>query len=149
MEQKVTGVTFCSFKGNESLLDHIYASKNLEVEKSGILTCDRTVSDHYATFVILKVSKIIRPRRKLIHYRNFKSIDNIAFFNHAKSLPFLQLCSDTSKSLDERIDLFDSLISNLLNNHAHIMTRRIRHHKNLWMNSSLLRSIRLKKAELK
>jgi hypothetical protein len=144
LEQKVTGVTFCSFKGNESLLDHIYASKNLEVEKSGILTCDRTVSDHYATFVILKVSKIIRPRRKLIHFRNFKSIDNIAFFNHAKSLPFLQLCSDTSRSLDERIDLFDSLISNLLNNHAPIMTRRIRHHKNPWMNSSLLRLIRFK-----
>ena len=59
-------------------------------------------------------------------------------------MPFLQLCSDTSRSLDERIDLFDSLISNLLNNHAPIMTRRIRHHKNPWMNSSLLRLIRFK-----
>ena len=39
-------------------------------------------------FSFLIVSKIIRPRRKLIHFRNSKSIDNIAFFNHAKSLLF-------------------------------------------------------------
>lgn len=111
---KIHEVTYCSCKGNESLIDHDFASRNLSVLKSGVLTCDRDISDHYATYIVIRAKDIARPRRIIIKYRNFACINYQDCFNQAKELSFLPICCDDSKSLDHSIKEFYSLISNLI-----------------------------------
>ena len=143
IHQQVQGVTFVSHLGNESLLDLNFVSKALNVRKCTILTCDRTISDHYATYLIIN-KKHIRKQRKLVETRNFSKFNMEQFYYHATKIPFLAISQDKSKSLDEKVSSLDNQILSLLNIHAPIKTTRVRGTKNPWLSKSLLRLINLK-----
>lgn len=53
LSQSVSGISFVSHMGRESLLDHIYVNKDLSVQYCKIMTCDRSVSDHYAAYMVV------------------------------------------------------------------------------------------------
>ena len=69
LRQHSNGITFVSYLGNESLLDYNIVSADLTVLQCKILTCDRELSDHYATYLVVKNS-ITRSSRKIIETRN-------------------------------------------------------------------------------
>ena len=130
--------------GKESLLDHNYVDTDLKVLQCHILTCDRDISDHYATYITLSAQTVRKSARKLITSRAYHKFNPIEFFNKAKHLPFLEIANDTSLSVHGRAELIDSYISDLYNQHVPIRQIRVRGPKKEWLNRNLLHLINLK-----
>jgi exonuclease III len=140
LQQRVQGVTFVSHLGKESLLDLNFVSNSLHVAKCTILTCDKVISDHYATYLVLQ-SKLTRKPRKLVETRNYKNFCPEQFYMDATSIPFLMISQDKSLSLHKKMENIDDEILRLLNSHAPLKTIRVRGAKNPWLSEGLLKLI--------
>jgi hypothetical protein len=144
LHQHSVGVTFISHLGNESLLDHNYVSKDLTVQQCKILTCDRQVSDHYATYLVVNNFQPERLPRKIIQTRSFHNLNAQTFHESASKLPLLSLVNDKSLSLHERVLKFESHINYLLELHLPLNKIRVRGPKKPWLTKDLLRLISIK-----
>jgi len=137
LSQQVNGVSFTSHQGRESLLDHNYVSNTLNISKCHILTCDREISDHYATYLEINNVATLKEKRKLIRARSFRNFNSTAFYNEVRMIPFLQIVTDKNHSLHIRMKTFEDLIHNALNKYAPLKTIRVRGPKNQWLNPDL------------
>ena len=141
--QRVTGITFTSYQGKESLIDHNFVSQSVQVKSCKILTCEKDISDHYATHLVLKSPCEIKPR-ELIQFRNYSKLDREAFFCDATQIPFLPMATNTNISIHDRVQYLEESINKLLDQHAPLKTIRVRGPKNKWMTNDLLKLINLK-----
>lgn len=144
LAQHSNGVTYISHLGNESLLDHNYVSQTLNVQRCQILTCERNISDHYATFMTISYPNKSKEHRKLIFTRSLAKFEPLHFHREARKLPLLNIASNASFSINEKIELIDSEIYNLFNCQLPIRQIRVRGSKKGWLNADLLRLINLK-----
>jgi hypothetical protein len=144
IQQHSAGITFTSHLGNESLLDHNYVSGDLKVAHCKILTCDRSISDHYATYLVVPRSQTQREPRKVIRTRAYHRFDYFAFHRDYSNLPILQIVNDKSKSIHERTLLLESSVSDLLDLHLPIKSIRVRGPSKPWLTKDLLRLISIK-----
>ena len=144
LHQHSSGITFTSYLGNESLLDHNYVSDTLSVQQCKILTCDKCVSDHYATYLVVSTPKLKTVPRKLVLTRNFKKLDHPKFYNDACQLPLLEIAADNTISVHEKALRLDQSITDLLNLHVPPKQLRVRGFKKPWLTKDLFRLISLK-----
>ena len=72
--QVITGSSVVSYHGNESLIDHNYVNCDLKVKTSKILTCERSISDHYATLLMLDRIKPLKPKTSTHQNQKFQEI---------------------------------------------------------------------------
>jgi hypothetical protein len=144
LTQHSVGVTYVSYLGNETLLDHNYVSQNLQVLRCQILTCDRSISDHYATLLQISHSKPSKAPRTIINSRGYHKFDPFRFHQDAIHLPLLRIASSKTLSISERVEQLDSHIQVLLDLHLPLKQIRVRGPKKEWLNHELLHLIRLK-----
>ena len=144
LQQVVVGTSFISNHGNESLLDHNYVNCDLLVDACKILTCDRSISDHYATFLQIGRIKPVKAKRLLIKTRNFRKLNPLHFYNDCSHLPLLQIASDHNLSIHERTEKLDQLIISVVDKHAPEKTVRVRCKKNQWLTPEIQRLITLR-----
>ena len=84
-------------------------------------TADTQPSDHYPVFSHLSISPDPLPPPQTRTFRHLHSIDHTAFLNALKRT---SLHGDPPESLSDLVDLYDSTLSNLLDKHAPILTKR-------------------------
>jgi hypothetical protein len=140
MKQQAVGVSFTSYLGNESLLDHNYVSEELKILKTKIFTCERSVSDHYATFLIVDY-QVNKPIRRIITTRLFKKFNAHQFYDNAIHLPFLQIAENKQLSVSDRLVKIESLIIGLLDRQVPEKQLRVRGKTNPWLSKDLLHLI--------
>ena len=143
LNQVIIGSSFVSNHGNESLIDHNYVNCDLTVKASKILTCERAISDHYATFLTLDKMKPKKPIRKLIKTRNFRKLTPVLFYNDCALLPLKQTATDPNLSINERTEKMDKLIINVVDKHIPEKIMRVRN-KSQWLTPEVRRLITLK-----
>ena len=80
---------------------------------------DKDLSDHYAVYFSLDIARPPRPT-KTISTRNFKKIDIQAFKNDITNS---ELCTITSSDPDELVNIYDDVVTKLLDKHAPLRTR--------------------------
>jgi len=78
-------------------------------------------SDHYPVFSHLSISPDPLPPPQTRTFRHLHSIDHAAFLNDLKQT---SLVTNPPESLSHLVDLYDSTLSNLLDKHAPIVTKR-------------------------
>ena len=144
LNQVIIGSSFVSNHGNESLIDHNYVNCDLTVKASKILTCERAISDHYATFLTLDKMKPKKLIRKLIKTRNFRKLNPVLFYNDCALLPLKRTATDPNLSIHERTEKMDKLIINVVDKHAPEKTMRVRNKKSQWLTPEVRRLITLK-----
>ena len=137
LHQHSSGITFTSHLGNESLLDHNYVSDTLSVQQCKILTCDKCVSDHYATYLVVSTPKLKTVPRKLVLTHNFKKLNHQKFYNDASKLPLLEIAADNTISVHEKALRLDQGINDLLNLHVPPKQLRVRGFKKPWLTKDL------------
>lgn len=142
LSQQVLGITHLNPNGKESLLDLCFISDHTNHSKCSILMND--ISDHYCIQIALSLS-CPRPPRKLISYRSFKHFSPPAFYNEAKSLPFLPIACDTQLNVNDKVLKIETLIQTLLNKHAPVKTIRVRGEKCAWLTPNVLKLINHRK----
>ena len=118
LKQVLAGVSFVSHQGRESLIDHNYVNSNLSIKSCSILTCERSISDHYATLLTLDFIKPASNSRKLITTRNYHKINHISFFNDCSSLPLIETAHDRTLDIHQRVNEIDQLIISVVDKHA-------------------------------
>lgn len=143
LTQRAEGLSFISHLGNESLIDLTFVSDSIPVQRHKILTCERDISDHYATYMEIGIKKKLLPRT-IIESRSFKKFNQQLFYQSAQTVPFLSIASDRSLSIDARTLRIESAISDLVDEHAPIRRLRVRQKRLPWLNEDLLRLIRIK-----
>ena len=117
LKQVLAGVSFVSHQGRESVIDHNYVNSNLSIKSCSILTCERSISDHYATLLTLDFIKPASNSRKLITTRNYHKINHISFFNDCSSLPLIETVHDRTLDIHQRVNKIDQLIISVVDKH--------------------------------
>ena len=79
------------------------------------------LSDHGAVHCTLKYQKTKVPK-SLVTYRNFKNINQIEFANDIRKFPLLK---QSTASLNEKVEKYNTFLSDTLNKHAPMKTRSI------------------------
>ena len=110
----ITGSSFVSYHGNESLIYHNYVNCDLKVKASKILTCERSISDHYATLLMRDGIKPLKPKRQLIKTRSFKKLNPLLFYKECALLPFQQIAADPNLSIHKRAEMIEQSIINIV-----------------------------------
>ena len=133
-------------------LDHVIASATLDDRISDIqVTESANLSDHsFVSFTITNCEQH-KPTSgdKLLVYRNFEEIDVPSFRD---DLRHSKLCQPVTafKSVDDANDLYNSVLSTLMDKHCPVKQKQIKPRDHAWFDESLYASRRTRrKAERK
>lgn len=122
-----------------SLIDHILTTDTNPVLHSGVIQSE--ISDHDIIFVDINVGK--PPRSPLfVSYRDFKDVDMHLFLHHLENSPLDDIYY--TSNINEKVAIFNTIITSLINAHTCLKMRRITKPNNPWLtdNIKLLMSIR-------
>ena len=124
LKQLITQATRVTYD-TETLLDHIYVNNPTSIFKAAL--SDLAISDHAAIFCS-KASKMPKQHRrghKVISFRSFKNFIPAAFFAdlHTTNFDLVLGHSDPDSAIEVWYDLFLSVV----NKHAPIKRRRVKH----------------------
>ena len=111
-------------KGNSStLIDHILVSHPNSVSTVKVMKCGN--SDHFPICMTYKGSISKNRDINLIEYRSLKTLDVDLFKYDLENAPWslIETCDD----VDVMIDHFEMIFLNVLNTHATIKRRRVKH----------------------
>ena len=96
------------------------------------------ISDHSLVFLRREKTKINRQPRT-ITTRSFKNFNQEAFLDDLGNLDWSDML--TSENVDEAADIFNTNVLGVLDRHAPMVERRIRHDSPPWINEILLDAI--------
>jgi hypothetical protein len=118
-----------------TLLDLIIVSDKSDITKYGQLPVP-AISRHDLIYCVVSV-KVPKPKVKYITYRDFKNMDEIAFLTDINQVPWHNIFDLTS--VDDMVNMFNTFVSNLYNQHAPIVTKRITKRSPVpWMTKDIL-----------
>ena len=124
-----------------TLIDHIYTTNPENIVDISVPIY--APGDHYPiSCTINKFSKLINRKSQHleIKYRNFKSFNEDLFLEDLSKQPFDIVCEITDPN--EALDLWIFLITNVLDKHAPVLTKRIkRKYQPEWFNDEIRDSI--------
>ncbi|KAG7310994.1 hypothetical protein JYU34_003847 [Plutella xylostella] len=116
-----------------TLLDLIIVSSPDLVMKHGQFTAD-CFSYHDLLYVSYKV-RTPKPKKRTILQRNFKKVDLQRLFEDAKAIDWAQL--NDIDDIDERVTMFNSLLTNLFNKHAPLRPVRVKQLPAPWLTDKI------------
>ena len=99
---------------------------------------DIGISDHSLVFIRRERTKVNRQPR-IIKTRSFKNFNQDLFLEDLGNLDWSRMM--TSENVDEAADIFNSNVLEVLDHHAPMVERRIRHDSPPWVNEVLLNAI--------
>lgn len=141
--QPVTGTTYISHQGNESLLDLNFVSQSLSVNRCKILTCDKTLSDHYATHLTLQFPSQTHER-KIITTRSYKNIDLDRLYLDVSSHQLDNMSLNPNFSVNQKALCIEECIITSLDKQSPVKQIRVRKPQAVWLTDKLKKLIRLK-----
>lgn len=116
-----------------TLIDPVFINNNELVKAVGTLSFDG-ISDHRLVFVELKLERAKIPPR-IINYRCFRNFDLDVFLADLYSLPWYDVIIEND--IDEKIRIFNNLLSLLFDRHAPIKERKVSKPKAPWLTDNL------------
>ena len=120
-------------KGTPSLIDHLYTNRPKRL--SSVLNFDCGLSDYHN--VIAVSTKISFPKRPPVvkYYRSFKKFDEKAFLSDIQNAPFQVV--DIFTDINDAYWAFDYLLRDVVDQHAPLKKKFIKHTNAPFMNSAL------------
>ena len=103
---------------SESLLDVVLTSNKERINESGVLV--HAMSDHSAVYCIHKAT--LKPAVRYVTYQNMKTFSPGTFCQDLKLVPW-SVC-DIFDDVDDRYYVWNSLFTEVVNDHAPLKTRR-------------------------
>ena len=127
----------CFKSGGGTLIDPVIVSDAIMFCNPFNETCG---SSDWHNMVGCSVKVLLpKPQSHTIMYRNYKHFDKTAFMHDLDKLPLL--ACDTFENVDDQYWAFSKLYSTLLNEHAPLKSKVIRHKKVPYMHSDLMKAI--------
>ena len=115
-------------RGNK-VLDHIISNSPSQIKHCGVIPCPQ-ISDHDSPYIIFHTkSRVDEPRYKYI--RSMKTFDKKIFVNGFSNLPFSVI--DGVDEPEGKLEIFDALITQYLQDHAPLKRIKIRSAPAPWM----------------
>ena len=108
-----------------SILDHIYCNNNNLITKVNV--SDVHISDHQpiTCSLSLQLPKNHKRGHKFVMFRNFKRFSSYDFLDDLQKVDFSQILTCTNP--DRAADLFLKLLLGVVNKHAPLKKRRVKH----------------------
>ena len=136
-----TRVTSCS----SSIIDHLYT--NMPCNIAEVTVPILTLSDHYPVCFTRKLTS--KPEKGLLHnsisYRNLKHFNEEQFLVHLQHQPWSAI--DTYNDVDDALECFIQMFSDVLNEHAPVKVRRVKHkHQPDWFTPEIANAIKKRDA---
>ena len=124
LSQLITDSTRVTSK-TQTLIDHIYTNDPTKVINPTII--QSSLSDHYAIFCTYhaKLPKLPKNGHDYIQYRSFKGFNETLFLHDIACLPFHQIYETLDP--DKALDLLHMLMIVVIDKHAPIRTKRVKH----------------------
>ncbi|XP_060561384.1 uncharacterized protein LOC132721143, partial [Ruditapes philippinarum] len=124
-------------KTSKTIIDHLYT--NFPHNISEITIPQLSISDHFPICFTRKISNTITKKslHQIIQYRNVKKFDEKEFLESLEQQPWslIEIFEDPNDALD----CFNSLFSQVLNEHAPLKRKRVKHtHLPDWYNPDIL-----------
>ncbi|KAG7310019.1 hypothetical protein JYU34_004547 [Plutella xylostella] len=116
-----------------TLLDLIIVSSPDHVLKHGQFTAD-CFSYHDLLYLSYKV-RTPKPKKRTILQRNFKNMDIQRLLEDAKDIEWARL--NDIDNIDERVELFNSLLTNLFDKHAPLRPVRVKQLPAPWLTDKI------------
>ncbi|CAG9097177.1 unnamed protein product [Plutella xylostella] len=116
-----------------TLLDLIIVSSPDHVLKHGQFTAD-CFSYHDLLYLSYKV-RTPKPKKRTILQRNFKNMDIPRLLEDAKDIEWARL--NDIDNIDERVELFNSLLTNLFDKHAPLRPVRVKQLPAPWLTDKI------------
>ena len=108
---------------SQSLIDHIYVSRPGQVTKSGVI--DYSISDHFPTYVTLRLQAPLTPKGGTIRYRSMKNFKSNVFLQDLSKQPWVVCdCFDDS---EYSLDTWIKLLIDCIDLHAPWKEKRVNH----------------------
>ena len=115
-----------------SILDLFLTTPDVPISKSSVLST--SFSDHLP--VLLQINSTIPcPQPTLITHRSFKHFNKTSFENDLSYIPWSIL--DIFDDPDDKVEAFNILFTNVLDDHAPVKTIRIRRKPSPWINKNI------------
>lgn len=124
----------------DSMLDVIASNFNEKIIEYGQCAAP-AFSNHDLIYVVANFS-IPPAKKKLIKYRDFKNIDEVALLEDANNAPWHEVydCSD----IDSKVEKFNDIFLELIDKHAPVKTFSAKNNASPWMNNEIRRLIDLR-----
>ena len=127
-----------------SLIDNILTNIEKYTIQSGNIVSG--ISDHLPQFVLFDTDSK-KPVIAETHYRDYRSMDEVAFVNEFKNIDWDQLLSLDNSDPDISFDCFFSKLHNIIKTHIPLKKVSKKQKKSkLWITKTIKKSIRQKKA---
>lgn len=124
---------------SSTLVDVITVSNPDLVKKSGVVHL--SISDHFAVYAVLDL-KAPKWVPVPITTRSFKRYDPDLFCEEISEISWDTI--NTKESIDEKLDTFNELFTDVLNRHAPIKTFKLKHKPSPFMTPELKQSIEMR-----
>ena len=129
----------------KSSIDHIITNIPDKVQHTDVIPC-KTISDHDCPYILINIKgETFRPRYKYI--RNYKNFDLTKYMNEFSQLP-INIVYAVSDPV-EKLDIFNSLICECINNHAPLVRSKITRPPAPWMKELDLIALQKKRDDLR
>ena len=133
---------------SESLIDLCFTNAQQKITESAVL--DPGLSDHSLIYCVMKSGRHRAPP-KMIQFRSYKNYDKDSFVSDLRQVPW-HVALNNHEDIDDCIDTWNKLFSEVAAVHAPIKTSRVRGFSIPWINSSIIalmnkRDHHLKKAK--
>jgi exonuclease III len=135
----------CTTSTSATLIDHIISNMPQYITYSNVLPCP-TISDHDAPYACVNLKfKRFQTRYKFI--RNVKHFDEETFVDDFSTIPFSLVYS--TDDLDEKVDLFTSLIKSCLDRHVPLQRMKITRPPAPWLQADDIRQLQSERNKLR
>lgn len=114
---------------SSTLLDIICTTNKEKIGESGVMHL--SISDHSLVYIVRQARSIKLPP-KTVSFRNYSRFDNETFIEDVRSTPFhiIETCDD----VDTCWSLWKSMFTEICDNYAPLVTRRLRGNPCPWLN---------------
>ena len=114
---------------SKSLLDVLLTSNKKHINDSGVLI--HAMSDHSAVYCIHKAT--LKPAVRHITYRNMKTFSPDKLHQDLQLVPYAWSVCDIFDDVDDRYYVWNSLFTEVVNDHAPLKTRRCKKSEVPWI----------------
>ena len=126
-------------QSTSTLIDCVFTSNSSKVEKCEVIHV--TLSDHYMVALSWgKVKSSPFSNHAFIYKRDINKMDHTEFSNQLQSISWDDVLS--LNDAEEAYSVWASKFKDVLDTHAPIRKKRVRHRKSPWMNKDILDSMR-------
>ena len=134
-------------ENSESLIDHIYVSKEDKISQSGVIQSG--ISDHFITYLTRKKTRDFIGKHKTIRIRQMKNYSQEAFLNKLKELDW-SIVTKIKDDVNLALEKFNTLFVLAIDSVAPEKDIRIKSRTEPWMDVEILDAMRERdRAQLK